>query len=55
MLAPKTKTLIITHDHCALHQTRKTMAERPHRLQWVMSAIKHFPGDFTRPRLVAAA
>ena len=50
MLAPniKTKTLIITHDHCALHQTRKTMAERPHRLQWVMSAIKQLERDIQR-------
>ena len=48
MLPTKNKTLIITHDHCALHETRKTMAERPRRLEWVMSALKHLEKDMKR-------
>ena len=36
----KQKTLVITHDHCALHQTRKTAPERPMRLAYVMGAVK---------------
>ena len=36
----RNKTLIITHDHCALHMTRKAAPERPARLQYVMGALK---------------
>ena len=38
--APPKKTLIITHDHCALHMTRKTAPERPARVQYVMGSLK---------------
>ena len=34
------KTLVITHDHCALHMTQKASPERPKRLEYVMSAIR---------------
>ena len=39
------KTLIITHDHCALHMTRKNAPERPMRLQYVMAALKQTRDD----------
>ena len=44
----KSKTLVITHDHCALHETRKGMAERPKRLEWVMGALKSLDRDIQR-------
>ena len=42
------KTLIITHDHCALHETRKNAPERPKRLEWVMNSIKALQRDLKR-------
>ena len=40
MASSSSKTLVITHDHCALHMTRKVAPERPMRLQYVMTALK---------------
>ena len=39
------RTLVITHDHCALHMTRKNAPERPKRLSYVMSAIHQMKQD----------
>jgi acetoin utilization deacetylase AcuC-like enzyme len=39
------KTLVITHDHCALHGTRQISPERPKRLKWVLSALEHLRRD----------
>lgn len=46
---PSNRCLALTHsvpysladNHCALHITRKAAPERPQRLQYVMSALKH--------------
>ena len=48
MQTRKTKTLVITHDHCALHLTRKSAPERPKRLEWVMNALKSLGRDIQR-------
>ena len=39
-MATKAKSLIVTHDHCALHGTRQISPERPKRIKWVMRAIE---------------
>lgn len=48
MKTTKKLTLIITHDHCALHMTRKGAPERPKRLEWVMNALKSLSADIER-------
>ena len=45
---PAPKTLVITHDHCALHNTRMVSPERPKRLKWVMSALELLSRDIQR-------
>ena len=47
MMSSKT-TLIITHDHCALHGTRVASPERPKRLKWVMDALQILERDIKR-------
>ena len=42
------KTLVITHDHCALHGTRVASPERPKRLKWVMAALEILRRDVER-------
>ena len=42
------RTLVITHDHCALHNTRMVSPERPKRLKWVMSALELLSRDIQR-------
>ena len=44
-MTERTKTLVITHDHCALHNTRQTASERPKRLKWVMGALQTLQRD----------
>ena len=41
-------TLVITHDHCALHGTRQISPERPKRLKWVWNALEIFCRDVER-------
>ena len=43
-------TLVITHDHCALHGTRQISPERPKRLKWVMNALEGLRRDLERAR-----
>jgi len=45
---PPAKTLVITHDHCALHSTKTASPERPKRLKWVMNALEILSRDLER-------
>lgn len=45
-----TKTLVITHDHCAKHiysKRQATTSERPDRIEWVMNALHGLRRDIT--------
>ena len=44
----KSKTLIITHDHCKLHGTRQISPERPKRLKWVMTALEQLDKEIQK-------